>query len=244
MSIPVQANYLVESNDTATESSAFNQLPHLQNVISQAITQFENTPRHEWSYRITRYENEEGDISSSEAVFDPSLAQTKQWLLLNVDGQKASPKQAKKFVKTKQKQTDESESNNISLKLRDIIHVTSLQLVSDSPKKMTASFTVTLSQLGDSATENLSGLLSFDKNRQFIETIEIHNTDTFSPMFSADISDFKLTLQFTKINNAILPLQHDLSMKGTFAFFTDIDEVSIDTFSDYRYVGADTNIRE
>ncbi|MDC0601386.1 hypothetical protein OAP14_00005, partial [Aliiglaciecola sp.] len=59
---------------------------------------------------------------------------------------------------------------------------------------------------------------------------------TFSPMFSAKITDFKLTITFDKIDSYILPLQNKLSMKGTFAFFTDIDEESLDTFSEYRFI--------
>ena len=210
---------------------------YLQQTISQAITEFEQTSRKDWSYRISRYENEEGDITSSIEQFDPLKDQPKQWSLLQINGQTPTEKQAKKFVKSKRKNADDSDQQSFSVKLRDIIQLDSLQLVSEDHESIKASFDVYLSQLGEEATESLQGSLIFMKDRQFIETIEISNKGEFSPLFSAEITDFKLTFRFLKIDTAILPQQNDLAMKGTFAFFTEIDEVSTDTYSDYQYVG-------
>ena len=36
-----------------------------QVLINDAITQFEQTPREQWSYQVARYENEAGDITTS-----------------------------------------------------------------------------------------------------------------------------------------------------------------------------------
>jgi hypothetical protein len=41
-----------------------------------------------------------------------------------------------------------------------------------------------------------------------------------------------------QINGAILAKQNEVKMKGTFAYFTDINETSIDNFSDYLYQGT------
>lgn len=211
---------------------------NLPQVIAQAITQYEQTSRQDWSYRISRYENEEGDISSSIELFDPAKDRNNPWTLLSVNGQLPSIKQQQKFAKNKQ-QVDDAEQRNFSLKLRDIIQIDSLQLISEEQTTLQASFNVFLSQLGEEATENLRGLLIFDKAQQFIETIEITNTGVFSPVFGAQISEFKLTFRFIKIDTAILPKQHELVMKGSFAFFTKIEETSSDIFTDYRYVGSD-----
>ncbi|WP_156413600.1 hypothetical protein [Lacimicrobium alkaliphilum] len=124
------------------------------------------------------------------------------------------------------------------MKLRDIIQIETLQLLSEDPHRFQASFAVYLNQLGEEASQKLKGSLIFDKGQQYIETIEIINTGTFSPVFSADISEFRLTLRFIKIDTVVLPERQELAMKGTFAFFTEIDEVSTDRFSDYRYTGS------
>ena len=126
---------------------------------------------------------------------------------------------------------------NFSVKLSELIQLDSLQLTFDSPQYLQASFGVYLSQLGNDVSKKLQGSLRYNKQQHYIDSIDISNTAHFSPLFSANISEFNLTLRFTKIDNAILPQQQQMRMKGTFAFFTQIDEVSTDTFSDYRYVG-------
>lgn len=210
---------------------------HLQQTISDAISRFEQTSRNDWSYRITRYENEEGDVTSSIETFNPANESGKRWSLLRINGQEPTEKQAKKFVKSKQKKSKKGNEHNFSVKLRDIIQLDSLELLSEDQNTIQASFEVYLSQLGEDATEDLKGKLTYGKDQAFIESIEITNTDVFSPVFSAEITEFKLTFRFLNIGEAVLPDRQDLSMKGTFAFFTEIDEVSTDTFSEYQYMG-------
>ena len=209
----------------------------LKQNISQAITQFEQTPREQWSYRISRYENEEGDVTSSIELFDPAKEMEKRWSLLQINGETPTEKQLKKFTKDKVKKASKKEKGNISIALQDIVQLEGMQLIDEKADNLRASFDVNLERLGDKASQSLQGVLTYNKNAHFIETIEITNTDTFSPVFSAKITDFKLTFRFVKIDEAVLPHEHELQMKGTFAFFTEIDEVSKDTISDYRFVG-------
>ncbi len=229
------------SEFTATSMPQQNQTlvakQNLQQSISHAITQFEQTPREDWSYRISRYENEEGEVTSSLELFDPAQEMSKQWTLLSINEQPPTTNQARKFTEDKQKQAEKSSQHNFSVKLREIIQMDSLELISEDLNSLKANFDVYLSRLGEDATKNLKGSLVFNKHQQFIESIEIVNTGDFSPVFSADITDFKLTFRFIKMDSSILPQQQELSMKGTFAFFTEIEEVSKDTFSEYRYVG-------
>lgn len=240
------AGYAVQALASGVDSIAGNNSAHgdvlsdkpgLQQSITQAIHKFEQTSRKDWSYRISRYENEEGDISSSIELFDPTAEPDKQWTLLQIDNQDPTAKQIRKFARNKLEQAEDGDQQSISVKLRDIIQIESLQLLSEDHKELTARFDVHLSQLGEETSEKLKGSLIFSKNQKFIEAIEITNTEPFSPVFSADINEFRLTFRFIKIDDAILPDQQALAMKGTFAFFTRIDEVSTDRFSDYRYAG-------
>lgn len=212
----------------------------LQRTIAAAISQFEQRSRRNWAYRIDRYENEEGDVSSSIELFDPAKAADNQWQLLSINGRQPDNKQQRKFAAAKQQQVKNAGQQNFSVRLSELIQLESLQLTFDSPQYLQASFQVYLSQLGEDVSKKLQGSLRFNKAQHYIDSIEISNTADFSPLFSANISAFSLTLRFTKIDNAILPLQQQMRMKGTFAFFTQIDEVSTDTFSDYRYVAKQT----
>lgn len=211
-------------------------------LISRAITDFEQRGRADWSYRVSRYENEEGQISSSIELFEPTKATDQQWTLLSLNGQPPDNKQLRKFAEkklaeTKQKQTEKGGQQSFSVKLRDLIQLDSLQLLSNDPQRFHAGFAVYLSQLGAEASQHLQGSLIFNKQQRYIESIEITNTASFSPLFSAEIKEFKLTLDFIKIDAAVLPARQELTMKGRFAFFSTIDEVSTVSFSDYHYVG-------
>lgn len=211
----------------------------LQQQIDHAISQFENTPRKQWAYQVKNYENEEGEISSSLESYDPSRTSGKPWLLLSINGETPNKKQIKKFDKRKKQASEaaEKEEQSIRFRLRDLIVIDSLQLVSQNNYSLQASFNVELERLGSSASKKLKGVLTYDKDNEYIEKIEINNTDSFSPIFSADIKEFTLTMNFDKLNGAVLPEKYEMNMKGSFAFFTEIDEVSQSTFSDYRFVG-------
>ncbi|NRQ42133.1 hypothetical protein HRH59_06060 [Rheinheimera sp. YQF-2] len=236
------AAQLQAADISGTEHAAVDELAtaaaDLQRTVAAAISQFEQRSRRDWAYRIERYENEEGDISSSIELYEPANAPDSQWQLLSINGRTPDKKLQRKFAAAKQQQAKEVGQQNFSVKLSELIQLDSLQLTFDSPQHLQASFGVYLSQLGEDVSKKLQGSLRFDKQQHYIDSIEISNTAHFSPLFSANISEFNLTLRFIKIDSAILPQQQQMKMKGTFAFFTQIDEVSTDTFSDYRYVGG------
>lgn len=225
----IQTIALVQTATVAEESS-------LQGIISNALDDFEQTNRADWSYRITRYENEEGDITSSIEVHDAQLLEANRWTLLQLNGETPTQKQQAKFAKKKAKIAANKDKKSITVRLRDIIQFETLELLEQTPTELRIGFAVSLPEYGDDASKSLTGKLIYDKEAQFINEIEITNTDVFSPLFSADIEAFKMTLSFQKIENAILPVEHALEMRGTFAFFTEINEVSSDKFSDYRPV--------
>jgi len=217
-------------------SSKIQQSILLESLISNAVSEFEKNDRHHWSYKLTRYENEEGDISSSIELFDPGKSKSEQWSLLRINGELPSQKQQRRFVKDKQKESKSDDEQNLSISLRKLIVPGSLKLLEEDSEQLTATFAIGLSKLGEDASKSLSGHLLYDKQQGFIREITVTNHQDFSPIFSATISDFKMTLSFIKKQQWILPSEHKLAMKGTFALFTEIDEVSTDTFSEYRYI--------
>ena len=199
----------------------------------QAIVKFEQTDRKHWGFTVNRFENEEGDITESVEQFTPNTDINKRWLLLSANGEKATKKQQEKFLKTKREQANGN--NSYTVKLREIINQDTLTLQSETSMHIQMSFQVTLSQFGDETKGKLDGLLSYNKQGAFIETITITNNAKFSPMFSASISELLLTFSFAQIDDAILFSEHALQMKGTFAYFVEIDEVSKDSYFDYQY---------
>lgn len=212
------------------------ELTSIKEKINNAIVKFEKTERERWSYRISRYENEEGDITSSIERYSPQS--NEPWLLEQINGEQPTKNQMKHFTKKKAEQsTKKTQGSNIQLKLRELINQESLSLVSIDENNIVMAFDVNLKKLGEDSMGKLQGQLTYQKDEQFIEKISIWNNAEFSPMFTAKITDLAITFIFSHINGAVLNKHNEMKMKGSFAYFTEINETSLDVFSDYQYQG-------
>ncbi|MDO6611659.1 hypothetical protein Q4601_05915 [Shewanella sp. 1_MG-2023] len=234
-------SFQLAANDNAqhVQSSLFENPRYLQTTIATAIEHLEQTRRKEWSYEVSRFENEEGNVTSSLERFTPHKDISQRWSLELINGQLPTKQQTSDFIAGKVESAENKDNgHNISIKPTDLIQQGSLTFAAEDEFKLQANFNVYLKKLGEEGSKKLHGQLIYDKNNQFIETLIITNTESFSPMFSAKITDFKLVFSFIKLQESVLLYQNQLAMKGHFAFFTDIDETSTDTFSDYQYIGA------
>ncbi|MEC8231839.1 MAG: hypothetical protein VX061_10425 [Pseudomonadota bacterium] len=217
--------------DEVTKSE-FSPLPdNYKKAIAEAITNFENTPINQWAYRVTRYENEEGKVTSSVEAYSPNEMGSAQWTLLQKNKQVPSQKALNTFEKQKQ-------NTNIALKLSELIKLDSLLVSSASESEVLANFDVNFEKLGEDASKYLNGQLIYNVTNKFIKKITITNTESFSPVFAATINTLKVDMTFFKNGEAILPESITMTMQGRFAVFSEINEVSSDTYSHFRYVGS------
>ncbi|WDE14018.1 hypothetical protein [Thalassomonas haliotis] len=211
----------------------------IKQKVIQAIADIADAPRKEWAVKISHYENEEGDITSSITRYTPNQDKNKQWTLLRINDQTPSQKQLRQFAEKKQKHAeDKAEGRSYRLNLKTLIKQESLQLLTDNGSHVQLGFQVHMQDLGEDAIGKLAGTLLYSKQQAYIEAITIVNHDEFSPMLSATISDLMLFFSFIKLNNVVLPQQHEMRMKGRFAYFTEIDEVSTTTYSGYQHTST------
>ena len=208
---------------------------NLKRSVQNAVAAFEQTNRRDWSYTVSRYENEEGDITQSVEQFDGAKAQGEQWTLISLNQHTPTAKQQARFSASKTEQ-GKAEGQSFKIKLAELIQLDSLTLKQETEHKVIAEFDVNLPRLGDEASEALRGTLTLNKHDGFIESLRILNTEAFSVMFTAKIESFELVLEFINIDGATLPKKQTMSMTGKFALFTQINEVSEDNFTDYQRV--------
>ncbi|RXJ73961.1 hypothetical protein CS022_06700 [Veronia nyctiphanis] len=208
----------------------------IQTTISQALKRHQQTSLDEWAYQVSRYENEEGNESKTVERFNPNNSISERWKLIEINGAVPTEEQREDFA-AKRVASEQSEDNNLKISLSNLISLETLTYKSESDERLNATFDVHLEQLGDDASSKLKGSLVYNKNLKFIEAIDIKNIDKFSPMFGASVSDFLMTLEFQAINHTILPKKWAFRMKGTYALFSKLDEVSHDTFSNFTYQG-------
>ena len=76
---------VISVQNTTTELALFKE------QLNRACIKFENTNKELWSYKISRYENEEGNISSS---IEQHFSQARErWILRQINGQLPTKKQ-------------------------------------------------------------------------------------------------------------------------------------------------------
>lgn len=155
-------------------------IPATQNfktTIVQAISEFESTQLSQWSFQISRYENEEGDETSSVERFNPQNVGATRWQLLQLNNRAPTASEQRDFQQRKQ-----DSDSSISLRLSELIQVDSLVLVSEDNIHIRASFDVYLERLGADASEHLQGTLAFAKIDQAVltQTIDVQMKGKFT----------------------------------------------------------------
>lgn len=225
--------------EVVAAQNAETELASLKEKMNRAINKVEQTQRKLWSYKVSRYEDEEGDISSSIEQHSPQSIE--RWLLIQINGQTPTKKQIKSFAKKKKEQNStKKQEDGLQLSLRELINPQNLSLVSIDEKHIIMAFSVDIKKLGKDSIGKLQGELLYQKEKQYIEKITIWNNAEFSPMLTANITDLVLTFTFVHINGAVLAKQNEMKMKGSFAYFTEINETSLDKYSDYLFQGKQT----
>lgn len=205
--------------------------------IIQAIGQLAESPREKWSVLISDYENEEGDETTKLQRFTPNEELEKRWTLLSINGKKPDASQLEEYFEKKREQVAKSgQKRSYRVDFNTLIQKASLHLVEESDSHILAGFDVVMEELGHDAKGKLQGSLNFNKAKDFIEQIKIQNSEKFSPIFSASITDLSLIFNFIERREAVLPKRIEMQMKGSFAYFTEIDEVSTTDFSEYKYM--------
>ncbi|KZN47253.1 hypothetical protein JL49_04530 [Pseudoalteromonas luteoviolacea] len=202
-----------------------------QQFVEKAIAKFQATERSKWAFTYHNNEIEEGEKTEVYAQYVPHNPRGERWQLLKLNGIRPTKKEAKNFASHR-------EHEGYSIKLTELINPKALLLDKETDQTITFSYPVQLADLGKDAIGKLIGTVKINKSTANIEEVNIINTEAFSPIALADISHFKLSMQFQTINNSVLPKNTYMEMNGTFSFFVDIEETSQTTFSNYQFLGT------
>lgn len=218
--------FLFLSNHT---NAAQFEASHLKSVVQNAIQRIKEADKTKWAFELHSYENEEGEITDYTAAFNGALPEGQKWQLLTKDKKPATDKQKRAFIKQRNK-----DKKTVSVKLEQLITLDSLQLLDSANETITASFDVNIPKLGDDAIGKLKGALIVSPTSNLLKQITITNLAEFSPMAMTNIEQFKMLLTFTEVLEQVLPLSAEMTMRGTFAGFMELNETSKDNYTNYR----------
>lgn len=203
--------------------------PHLKSVVQNAIQRIKDVDKTKWAFELHSYENEEGEITDYTAAFNGALPEGQKWQLLTKDKKPATDKQKRAFIKQRNK-----DKKTFSVKLEQLITLDSLQLLDSANEALTASFDVNIPKLGDDAIDKLKGTLIVSPKNHLLKQITITNLAEFSPMAMTNIEQFKMVLTFTEVSEQVLPMSAEMTMRGTFAGFMELNETSKDSYTNYQ----------
>lgn len=204
-------------------------LTKAQSLVREGIQRISNTNKQQWAFELHSYENEEGDITQYSASFNGAAAKEGQWQLITWNGETATAKQNRAFLKEREKQKE-----SFNIKLNQLVDIDSLQVLHNSGDQLQVTFKVNIDKLGDDAKGKLQGQLTLEKANKLIRQIEINNISEFSPMAMTTIDSFNMVLQFNEISKQVLPKTAELMMAGTFAGFIELNETSKDEYKFFK----------
>ena len=204
---------------------------HLKSVVQKAIKRIKDVDKTKWAFELHSFENEEGEITDYTTAFNGALPEGQNWQLLTKDKKPATDKQKRAFIKQRNK-----DKKTFSVKLEQLITLNSLKLLDSTNEVLTASFDVNIPKLGDDAIGKLTGKLIVSPTSNLLKQITITNLAEFSPMAMTNINQFKMVLTFAEVSEQVLPISAEMTMRGTFAGFMELNETSKDSYYNYAYL--------
>lgn len=204
---------------------------YLKSIVQKAIQRIKDVDKTKWAFELHSFENEEGEITDYTAAFNGALPEGQKWQLLSKDKKPATDKQKRAFIKQRNK-----DKKTFSVKLEQLITLNSLKLLDSTNEVLTASFDVNIPKLGDDAIGKLTGKLIVSPTSNLLKQITITNLAEFSPMAMTNINQFKMVLTFAEVSEQVLPISAEMTMRGTFAGFMELNETSKDSYYNYAYL--------
>ena len=204
-----------------------NSLPNYKHLIESTLKQIERSIHNSSTYKTTKIENINGDISSVIATYDPRRKPQSPWHLITIDGNIPSKDQIEDFLIS----IDDSKPS----KLTDFIDLNSLKFREEDANTSTFIFEGRNKKFGDGAIGKLDGTIIIDKKENTLLSMIVVSNSAFSSKFTMDISHWRMEFEFARQGNLAIQTSQKAEMKGTIALFVDIDIKSSVSYTDYDH---------
>lgn len=182
-----------------------------------------------WAYTRSSVEN---GITTVER-FDPAVADG-GWTLIVVEGKTPSKKQLKKYAA--KSGTRETRDHPGEIDLLDIVDADSIALVAESTTSATFRFKPAPDDPAedDSTSAYLDGSLVIDKNGPFVKSLELANSDPFSPTTGVKINKMRVRMEFALDHEGRFALRElSQSVEGRLFGIKRINQASTVTYSEF-----------
>ena len=188
----------------------------------------------EWAYTQTTVKNGVKRV----ATHDPTRPEGERWTLVSVDGRPPTEKEQEKHRPSADGNKDSEDG------FAATVEPGSLKLIKETPTHAIYSFHPASDDEHDRKfNEHMDATLRIAKAQDgpYVETLEMHSREPFSPAFSFKVNEFALVLAFAPVKGgrAVLPASVSTHIAGRAMMVKKIEETVEVTYSDFRHVAGD-----
>lgn len=203
-----------------------------QAIVTEALEQVEWNPGRSWAYTRTGFEDETLVVSR----FDPSRIEGDRWTLISVDNRPPTLEETEAFEEEKQYEQDVPEDDS---DIPSMIDFDSLSLADEDAKSWTYSFQPIMDGSEAEFADKLSGELKIGKPSGALEYLDIRNAGSIRPAFGVKIRTMHMHFDFAPAtpNGPQVISEITAEVKGGAYFLVSFDEKESTRFSEFRYVG-------
>ncbi|MDJ0758036.1 MAG: hypothetical protein QNJ19_01500 [Woeseiaceae bacterium] len=207
-----------------------------EDIVTEALQQVEWNPGTSWAYTQTGFEDETLIVSR----FDPSEPKGNRWTLVAVDNRPPTLEEIEAFEEDKQYDQDIPEDDS---DVPDMIELKSLALASEDADSWIFSFQPVMDSAEAEFADKLIGELKVSKASGALQYVDVHNSGPIRPAFGVKIKTMHMRFDFAPAqpNGPQVISEISAKVKGGAYLLVSFDEMESTRFSDFRYVGDQSN---
>jgi len=168
--------------------------------------------------------------------YDPSRGDA-SWMLLSMDGVAPAEKEIEKYVKDKQKQTENAKKypERSPLGVKTMVEPGSLELIEDQAERWLFSFTPTGED--QKMMRKMKGELSINKAGNYLEWMDVRSKKPFKANFVTKMKEFVMHYEFQSLDGGqVVPASFEFRIHIAVGGIDVADERLFANYSDYKFV--------
>lgn len=199
--------------------------------LARALETFRADPPRGWSFHQTT--SAEG--KSTVEHCDAAKPEFDRWSLVQKDGRTPTAAELREYGEARSRRSRTGTAPNLS----DQFLLEALEVVSDTPERATYRCPLRRGESRDNTAAFLRATLVLHKPTRTIESIELANTEPFSPTFGVKIGELRTVMSYAlpQGDTPSLPQKVTTRVRGRAFLFKSLDADMTVTFSDYAKAG-------
>jgi hypothetical protein len=198
--------------------------------LAAALKTFRSDPPRGWSFTQTTVAEGKSMVERCDAAkpeFD-------RWSLVQKDGRAPTADELKDYGEGRSRRS----ATGTAPSLAEQFDLTTVETTADTPERATYRCRLRPGESRDKTSPFLRATIVLHKPTHTIESIELNNTERFSPILGVTIAELKTTIRYTlpTAETPALPAKVTTRVRGRAFFFKSLDADMTVTFSDYAFV--------